>query len=108
MLYGSRGYMAPEVLREEQYGSAIDVWSAGILFFEILTGKLPFPPTSPNTTNPDFMKNDGLDDEEIAKGMWVKVPSQAKHLIDQMLSPDPKHRISAAQICGTLISWSLN
>jgi serine/threonine protein kinase len=32
-------YLAPEVFMQGKYGKEADVWSMGIIFFEILTGK---------------------------------------------------------------------
>jgi len=34
--------MAPEVLRGEHYDHKADVWSVGCLFYEMLTGFMPF------------------------------------------------------------------
>jgi serine/threonine-protein kinase ULK2 len=34
--------MAPEVLRGAQYNHKVDVWSLGIVFYEMLTGFTPF------------------------------------------------------------------
>ncbi|MBL2533696.1 serine/threonine protein kinase, partial [Klebsiella pneumoniae] len=39
---GSPGCVAPEILRGEVYGSKVDLFSAGILMYIILTGKSPF------------------------------------------------------------------
>ena len=36
---GSSNYMAPEVVKREEYTSKIDVWSYGVLIYEIFTGK---------------------------------------------------------------------
>ena len=34
--------MAPEVLRGEEYGRAVDMWGIGVLLFILLRGRLPF------------------------------------------------------------------
>ena len=34
--------MAPEVLNGKKYNHKADVWSLGIVFFELLTGFMPF------------------------------------------------------------------
>eukprot|EP00760_Papus_ankaliazontas_P003390 PhM_4_TR11597/c0_g1_i1/m.58165/K08857/NEK1_4_5; NIMA (never in mitosis gene a)-related kinase 1/4/5 len=39
---GTPQYMSPEVCTEERYGHKSDVWSVGVLFYEIITGRLPF------------------------------------------------------------------
>ncbi len=42
----TRWYRAPEVLLRCQYGAPVDIWSAGCIFAELLTGKVLFPGTS--------------------------------------------------------------
>ena len=39
---GTYEYMAPEVVKEDPYSKAIDVWSLGVLLYEILHGYSPF------------------------------------------------------------------
>jgi len=39
---GTYEYMAPEVVKEEEYSKSIDVWSLGVLLYEILHGYSPF------------------------------------------------------------------
>jgi serine/threonine protein kinase len=39
---GSLEYMAPEVLEEKEYGVEIDIWSLGILAYELVYGNSPF------------------------------------------------------------------
>lgn len=39
---GTAEYWAPEVLRRQPYTSAIDIWTVGILAYELLNGKTPF------------------------------------------------------------------
>lgn len=39
---GTPGYVAPEVLNDKDYTCKADVFSAGIIFYIILTGHIPF------------------------------------------------------------------
>lgn len=39
---GTRYYMAPEILKGEEYDHSVDIWSLGIVAYEMLTGKVPF------------------------------------------------------------------
>lgn len=39
---GTAEYIAPELLKNQKYGPAVDWWSFGILVFEMLQGRTPF------------------------------------------------------------------
>ena len=39
---GTPLFMAPEVLLGKEYGRKVDVWSIGTIFYEMLTGFVPF------------------------------------------------------------------
>ena len=39
---GSPLYMAPEIIKKQHYTESADIWSAGVLFFQMLTGTQPF------------------------------------------------------------------
>merc|ERR1719238_800797 len=39
---GSDFYLAPEVIKQEEYGREIDIWSVGIITYVLLSGSLPF------------------------------------------------------------------
>lgn len=39
---GTNGYFAPEILKAEEYGKEVDIYSLGALTYALLTAKLPF------------------------------------------------------------------
>ena len=39
---GTFGYIAPEILRGNECGTAADIWSLGCLLYALLTATLPF------------------------------------------------------------------
>jgi serine/threonine-protein kinase ULK/ATG1 len=41
-LLGTPVYMAPQILNDECYSPKCDIWSVGMLFYELLFGKLPW------------------------------------------------------------------
>jgi serine/threonine protein kinase len=47
---GTYEYMAPEVIKEKPYNQSIDIWSLGILLYELLHGYSPFRAKS-NSSN---------------------------------------------------------
>jgi CheY-like chemotaxis protein len=47
-LLGTPAYMAPERFRRGHYGPKSDVYSVGTVLYEMLSGRLPFVPASPD------------------------------------------------------------
>jgi len=39
---GSDFYLAPEVIKQEEYGREIDIWAIGVITYVLLSGSLPF------------------------------------------------------------------
>ena len=85
---GTTMYMAPEILKNEPFNEKIDVWSAGIILFNMMTGCEPFASGNEKfkqyqiinkPINFDVIKNDYL-----------------RELCQEMLEKDPEKRLDAA------------
>jgi hypothetical protein len=50
MKSGSPGYMAPEILRGQPYSTKIDIFSAGVIIYTLLSGGCPFLSHTPEKT----------------------------------------------------------
>eukprot|EP00949_MAST-11_sp_MAST-11-sp1_P001737 g1737.t1 len=85
-LCGTPSYIAPELFRKMSYGIPADLWSVGIIMYELLVGYKPFTSPALCTTEPiDFFERD-----------WEGVSSDARHLLLELLEVEPLRRVSAA------------
>lgn len=83
---GSLYYRAPESF-SIGYNETVDVWAAGVLLFELLTGKLPFSAcTVKNTVYEIKQKNIDYDSLEFS---WA-----AKKMLRGMLEKNPNLRLT--------------
>lgn len=88
---GSPSYVAPELLKNKGYdGAAADIWTCGVILFEMLAGRLPF---------------DDLILSSLYKKIWMadyKFPywftTSQMNLIARIFDPDPKMRITIPEI----------
>ena len=85
---GTTKYMAPEILKKEHYDEKIDIWSAGVILYNMITGCEPFTSRGgeeltimevlERPINFDIIKNEDL-----------------RYLCQKMLERNPKKRIDA-------------
>lgn len=84
---GTLHYRAPETFTGI-YGQAVDMWSVGIVAYELLIGTVPFKSSFSETT----VK---LIQEAEINYEALKISPKAKHFLKRILEKDPKKRISA-------------
>lgn len=85
--------MAPEVLKGEMYNHKADVWSIGCLFYELLTGFMPFFGTS----HTDLRNNLYKGTYKIPKTIQLSLEGVA--FLNSLLKYNPVERLSWQQLC---------
>eukprot|EP00903_Cladosiphon_okamuranus_P011376 g10722.t1 len=88
---GTAEFMSPEVLLSEDYGLPSDVFSLGMIFVEMLTGKEPSP-TFPERPPQTFFV---VSEEEIEEHLLPDYPSSFSLLQSQCLFAEPGERPTA-------------
>jgi len=87
---GTRNYIAPEMLSGEEYDHKVDIWSLGIVAYEMLVGELPFY---------------GVNDKELEHNILtaeLKLPGflskPCQNLLLGLLKRNPSDRITLEQV----------
>lgn len=87
---GSPFYIAPEIIMNQKYDKAVDIWSMGIILYAISAGNLPF-------------MSDNI--QLVYKMITLMEPKYPKNfslelidLLQKMMNKDPKQRITIEEI----------
>lgn len=91
MTVGSLSHLSPEQVTGSPYsGQAIDVWSCGVILYQMLTGELPFEGESVESLMDSIKNGDFVQPKNIS--------SDALSLIKRMLTVDSEARPAAGEI----------
>jgi serine/threonine protein kinase len=92
---GTPSYMSPEQVMGEKADKCSDIFSLGVLLYEVLTGKRPFHGESITTIIYKIINEEPFSSTEIKKAL----PQGFESIISKALSKDPKKRY---QTCDQL------
>ncbi|KAG7972470.1 hypothetical protein I3843_07G185500 [Carya illinoinensis] len=88
---GSPSYVAPELLMNKGYdGAAADIWSCGVILFELLAGRLPFDDSNLINLYKKICRAD------YTCPQWFT--EDQKKLLSRILDPNPKKRMTIPEI----------
>ncbi|CAG8587204.1 16361_t:CDS:2 [Funneliformis mosseae] len=89
---GTKDYLSPEMVDNQPHDEKIDLWSLGVLCFELLTGNAPFeePVNGRDTTYKRIAKVDFTIPDHVS--------ADAKDLIVSLLQRDPSKRLPIKEV----------
>lgn len=103
---GTLDYLAPEMAdANHKHDYRVDIWSVGVLIFELLAGYAPFSPNRPDANRQQI---EAETKHNILQSRLVfpkDFPALAKDLVKKILVLKPEDRYSLDQILGH--SWVL-
>jgi serine/threonine protein kinase len=96
--------MAPEVIKEEYYSLKVDIYSFGIIIWEVCTGKIPYETYSEN-----FIKYSVLNGCRPSKDLLPEnTPMEMIELMELCLNGDPNMRPDSEDIVKYLEIYLIN
>lgn len=93
VLLGTMAYLSPEQVQQQSLDQRSDVYSAGILLFEMLTGRVPFTGTSPL----DVAYMHVNQDVPAPSALQPDVPPAVDHLVLAATHRNPNDRLQSAE-----------
>nr|ABK22812.1 unknown [Picea sitchensis] len=93
-IVGTPYYVAPEVLGGKEYSEKVDVWSAGVILYIMLSGVAPFLGNTPQEIFEAVLRGR----LRFPSDPWLSISHSAKDLIRRMLCRDVTRRLSAQQV----------
>lgn len=89
---GTTFYMSPEQTSGEEVDEKTDLWSTGIVFYELLTGKMPFIGENEQAVMYKILNRTPVAPTELRMG----IPEEAERIILKCLRKKPEDRYSSA------------
>ncbi|MCK4835545.1 MAG: protein kinase, partial [Candidatus Aminicenantes bacterium] len=88
MVIGTIGYLSPEQITDSEFTAASDVYSLGIIFYELLTFKKPFI----GETTVNIMRQILYEDPVKPSDHQADIPFRLEELILNMIDKNPSQR----------------
>jgi serine/threonine-protein kinase len=97
---GTAAYMSPEQIKGESATELSDIFSLGIIVFEMLTGKHPFRDDNVEKTSKNILS------KNISTTNFMEnIPNELRRLVCKMLAKEPAKRTSSAYSCLTELDF---
>lgn len=105
VILGTPRYMAPEIFRRKPVDPKVDLYALGVILFEILAGKPPYPGDDPKKVMKAHL-HAPIPQLEVRDGR--EVPPELERCIYRLLAKDPTERIQTAAEARESIQTVIN
>ncbi len=102
ILMGTPEYMSPERMRNKPYDGKADVYSLGIMMYQMLTGRLPFE--SPENDFVAVMWMQVNDPPPPLRSYNATIPVDVERVVLHALEKDPVNRPTAEELSRELLA----
>jgi len=91
VVMGTVAYMAPEQAAGQAVGGRTDLWAAGMMLYELVTGRLPFASASASAVLAEI-----ADPAPLALDLPPDAPAELARIVRKLLAKDPSERYQHA------------
>jgi serine/threonine-protein kinase len=91
-MLGTPDYIAPEQVQGKRGDQRSDMYALGIMFYEMLTGQVPFSGPNPLAVMNERLMKDPAPPRELNP----QIPPELEEIIFRALERDPRHRYASA------------
>lgn len=93
VVMGTVAYMSPEQARGQAVDARTDIWSLGVVLYEMLSGKLPFP----GDTTSDIIASILKTEVEPLENLKKEIPRELESIYFKALAKDANERYQTTQ-----------
>lgn len=104
LILGTIAYLSPEVCQGQPINALTDIWSFGVMLYEMLTKRVPFPAENPLETFNAILHNPVPDLYQYRPD----TPPALADLVYRMLFKDPINRIPSIRLVGAELEMLLH
>ncbi len=101
VMVGTASHMAPELANDEPSGPSSDLYAAGIVLFQLLTGRLPFDDPNPTVVLTQHAAAPRPDPRAVAPDR--EIPAALAEACLRAIAIDPAERYPTAEALATAI-----
>ena len=92
LMMGTINYMSPEQAQAHEVDERTDIWSTGVMIYEMVSGAMPFKGATTSHTIVQILEKD-----PAPLGTQVKVPAELERIVLKAMAKSPEDRYQTAK-----------
>jgi TolB-like protein/Tfp pilus assembly protein PilF len=92
VVIGTTAYMSPEQARGQEVDARADIWSLGVILYEMVARRLPFLGKTPTDRLAAILHHEPMPLRKLRRG----VPAELEHVVSRALAKDKGNRYAKA------------